>query len=107
VILVIAWYHMPWSYFLLNAFIPSSILHFQIYPVATGGLNNHNWFRARIGWKLVYSEMVKFWGSIIELIHYQLKGQLPYQPVGKSEFVERLKNVFLLRINRDHFRDEL
>jgi uncharacterized SAM-binding protein YcdF (DUF218 family) len=99
-ILVTSWNHMPRSYFLLRAMTMRSGFRFQQHPVATGKLDQGNWYRHGVGWKMVYNEMAKLWGSLFELAHYRLTGQLTDQPPGKSFVAARLKRHLLFDIDR-------
>ena len=68
-------------------------------PVPTGPLNQANWHHHRFGWMMVYNEMLKFWGSIIELAGYKINGTIPEQMPGESGLAGRLKQVLLFRID--------
>jgi uncharacterized SAM-binding protein YcdF (DUF218 family) len=94
-ILVTSWDHMPRSYFLLKVMLLGSDVSVQPSMVATGGFNATNWYRYKTGWKMVYNEMVEFWGSMVELAKYRLSGDLPAEAPGKSGLAGRLK-LFLL-----------
>ena len=72
---------MPRSYLLLKAMIGGSEV-IQPHPIATGNVDQTNWYRHRTGWKMVYNEMVEFWGSLIELARYKVSGELPEQVPG-------------------------
>jgi uncharacterized SAM-binding protein YcdF (DUF218 family) len=100
-ILVTSWYHVPRSYFLLMAAGPGSGIRVQPHPVASGKLDRTNWYRSRLGWMIVYNEMVKFWGSLIELATYKITGELSDQALGKSTLAARLKEALLFRIDLD------
>jgi uncharacterized SAM-binding protein YcdF (DUF218 family) len=98
-ILITSWDHMPRSYFLLRATTFASKVIIQPYPVATGKVNQDNWYRHTEGWKMVYNEMVEFWGSLIELAKYKITGELPEQVPGESTLATRLKQLFLFKID--------
>lgn len=98
-ILVTSWDHMPRSYFLLTAMILGSEVTIQPHPVATGRVNQANWYRHSAGWKMLYNEMVEFWGSLIELAQYKITGQLPDYAPGKSNLATRLKQLLLFKID--------
>jgi len=48
--------------------------------------------------KLVYNEMVEFWGSLFEYVTYQVKGIPVEKPVKKSAFLLYLKSLVLLDV---------
>ena len=98
-ILVTSWYHMPRSYLLLRATISGAGVKIQKHPVATGKLNRSNWYRHSLGWKMLYNEMVKLWGSLAELAHYRITGELTEQAPGKSQMAARLKQLLLFTID--------
>jgi uncharacterized SAM-binding protein YcdF (DUF218 family) len=99
-ILVTSWDHMPRSSFLLRTLTSGSGIRIQQHPVATGKLSHRNWRSHRLGWKMVYNEMVQFWGSLIELANYRLEGDLPDEPPGKSGIAAGLKKILLFDIDR-------
>jgi hypothetical protein len=99
VILVTSWDHMPRSFFLLKLQTAFSGITIYPYCVGTGKLEAANWYRHRSGWKMVYNEMVQFWGSLIELAQYKLRGELPEEAPGQSPLATRLKQLFLFDID--------
>jgi hypothetical protein len=66
---------------------------------ATGRLDAGNWHRHSTGWKMVYNEMVEFWGSLVELVKYGLSGELPEEAPGKSSLAGRLKQLLLFDVD--------
>ena len=98
-ILVTSWDHMPRSFFLLKAMILGSGVAVQPVMTATGRLDAGNWRRHSTGWKMVYNEMVEFWGSLIELAKYKLSGELPEKAPGKSSLSGRLKQLLLFDVD--------
>jgi hypothetical protein len=46
--------------------------------------------------KLVYNEMVEFWGSLFEYVSYQVKGMPAEKPMQKSALSLFLRSVLLL-----------
>ena len=98
-ILVTSWDHMPRSFFLLEAMIAGSCVRVQPHAVATGPLNPTNWYRHTVGWKMVYNEMVEFWGSLVEFVRYRISGELPAEAPGKSGLAYRLKQILLFKID--------
>lgn len=98
-ILITSWDHMPRSYFLLSVMTYASKVTIHPYPVATGNVDQTNWYRNFAGWKMAYNEMVEFWGSLIELARYKITGELPYQVTGKSGLATWLKQLLLFKID--------
>jgi uncharacterized SAM-binding protein YcdF (DUF218 family) len=98
-ILVTSWDHMPRSYFLLKVMIHGSDVSIHPLMVATGRMDGTNWYRYKMGWKMVYNEMVEFWGSMIELAKYRLAGDLPAEAPGKSSLAGRLKQFLLFDVD--------
>jgi hypothetical protein len=90
---------MPRSFFLLGAMIAGSGVRVQPHAVATGPLNLTNWYRHRVGWKMVCNEMVEFWGSLTELVQYRISGELPKETPGRSDLARRLKQILLFKID--------
>ena len=74
------------------------------YPVATGTVDQTNWYRNAAGWKMMYNEMVEFWGSLIELARYKVSGELPERVTGKSMLATRLKELLLFKIDNSSLR---
>ena len=97
VILVTSWDHMPRSYLLLKMMLIGSGIQFHPHYEPTAKLNIENWYRHTTGWKMVYNEMLQFWGSLLELSNYMLKRELPDQVPGDSGIVQHLKEILLLK----------
>ncbi|MBN1105623.1 MAG: hypothetical protein JXL84_19600, partial [Deltaproteobacteria bacterium] len=76
----------------------------QTREVATGSLDRSNWYRHKLGWKMVYNEMVEFWGSLLEYTLYRIKGRFAEGVPGKSSFLGRLKQFLLFEIDRKLLR---
>ena len=98
-ILITSWDHMPRSYFLMRAMTLGSEVTTQPYPTATGTVDQTNWYRHGVAWKMVCNEMVEFWGSLIELARYKVSGGLPKQVPGGSSLAARLKQLLLFKID--------
>ncbi|WP_419662575.1 conserved uncharacterized protein, DUF218 [Desulfosarcina variabilis str. Montpellier] len=99
VILITSWNHTPRSYFLLNMLLLGSDIDVKIKSVATGRLDQGNWFRHAIGWKMIYNEMLETWGSLVEWIKYLNRGDLSDIQPGKSGFFSGLKDFLLFDID--------
>jgi uncharacterized SAM-binding protein YcdF (DUF218 family) len=98
-ILVTSWDHMPRSLFLMQLTITGSEVQVRPHAVATGKLDQTKWFRHSVGWKMVYNEMVEFWGSMLEFARYGLSGELPREVPGKSGLADLLRKVLLFQID--------
>lgn len=98
VILVTSWYHMPRSYLLLKIILADPHKHIQPHFVATDKLNHNNWYHHLIGWKMVYNEMLEFWGSLYELAKFQITGKINAKQPGKSPLMDGLKKRLLFKI---------
>jgi len=51
------------------------------------------------GWKMVCNERVEFWGSLIELVKYRVRGDLSDDVPGRSGLAGRLKPFLLFEID--------
>ena len=98
VILVTSWNHIPRSKFLLRLMLIGAGTRILTDPVRTGMLDNENWYRHTIGWKMVYNEMVESWGSLIEYAQYILSGKMPDVQTGKFRLMRTMKNYLLFDI---------
>ncbi len=101
IILVTSWNHMPRSYLLLRMLAGADTTIYP-YAVATGNLNPHNWHRHAAGWKMMFNELVKFWGSLVELLHFEIHGKVPDQAPGDARTVQQLKKLLLFNKIRIH-----
>ena len=99
VILVTSWNHMPRSCLLLKMCLIGSGTEVLPHTVATRHLNQENFYRQTIGWKMVYNEMVETWGSLVETIVFRFEGESSSKGIGKSEFLVRLKKFLLFDID--------
>ncbi len=91
VILVTSDYHMPRSLALLRLFLAGKNVRVHIHKVrgpADAAPVNRTFL------KLVYNEMVGFWGSLVEYAAYQVNGK----PLKKSAFSLYLKSLVLLNV---------
>jgi hypothetical protein len=99
IILVTSWNHIPRSYLMLKLMLFSTQPHIFRYPVATGQLNQQNWYCHTIGWKMVYNEMLETWGSLIEWAGYLYHQDPLYRRPNQSEILGRIKKALLFNIN--------
>ena len=101
-ILITSWDHMPRSYLLLKMMLMGCGTHIYPHAVATGAIDQGNWYRHVLGWKMVYNEMVETWGSLLECVGYRATGRLPAIAPGKLGLLGRLKSIFLFEIDLKH-----
>jgi uncharacterized SAM-binding protein YcdF (DUF218 family) len=99
VILVTSWIHMPRSCLMLKIMLMGSGTRIHPHSVATGRLNRQNWYRHRVGWKMVYNEMVECWGSLIEWMTFRTRGGLSVSQPGKSPIFSGLKKLLLFDVD--------
>ena len=99
-ILVSSWNHMPRSCLLLKLMLKGSDIRILPYPVATGKLNAGNWYRTKVGWKMVYNELIESWGSVVEWVRFVIRGAVPNTQPGKTAFFSRLKRWLLFDIDQ-------
>lgn len=95
VLLVTSDYHMPRSLILLKLFLMGDdveIHSHEVHDVARTATAD------AVLPKLLYNEMVKFWGSLLECAMYPLRGRLFEKPANKSAFWVYLKSFLLLNI---------
>jgi len=95
VILVTSDYHMPRSLALLRLFLAGTGVRVHAHPVY--GPSGAVAVNATL-LKLVYNEMVEFWGSLFEYIDYLIRGKTAERPVKKSAFSLFLRSVVLLDV---------
>lgn len=99
VILVTSWNHMPRSLLLLKLMLLGNDTKIYPYTVATKKLAQENWYRHKTGWKMFYNEMMEYWGSLTELLTFQIRGAVPAKAWKKSDFLKRLKPLILFDID--------
>ncbi len=95
VILVTSDYHMPRSLALLRLFLAGTGVQVHAHPVY--GPSGAVAVNATL-LKLVYNEMVKFWGSLFEYVDYMVCGKTAEKPVKKSALSLFLRSVVLLDV---------
>lgn len=91
IILVTSLYHLPRSLFLCRAILLGQDIQVQIYspPVGRGNL----WFTSS-GRKLIHKEMLRFWGSLSELLYCKASGGVPDKSLKDFKVVKRIKALF-------------
>ena len=97
-ILVTSSYHMPRYTLLLRLLLIGTPIAIQTHGVPVGSLNSANWVRSTLGVKLMYNEMIDFWGSIGEFVYYRLTGHVPARPLSKGPIIGWLRSVVLFDV---------
>jgi uncharacterized SAM-binding protein YcdF (DUF218 family) len=100
VALVTSDYHLPRSAFLLKLLLWGHEVAVKSYPVEVGRFNPNPLAWSCIQKKIVYNEMVEFWGSLVEMVHYLVTGRLPANGLKKSETVSWLRSLLLFDIRQ-------
>jgi len=49
--------------------------------------------------KLMYNEMIEFWGSIGEFLYYTFMGHVPVRPLSKNPTIGWLRSVVLFDVH--------
>jgi uncharacterized SAM-binding protein YcdF (DUF218 family) len=98
VALVTTDYHMPRSHFLLKLHLVGRGVSVRLWPVEVGrfGRNPLEW--SSMQKKRIYNEMVKLWGSMVEMVHYRLTGRLPEKGLKRNKTITSLRSFFLFNI---------
>jgi uncharacterized SAM-binding protein YcdF (DUF218 family) len=96
IILVTSDYHMPRSLALLRLLADKDVrIHIHaVHGAANAAVVN------TILLKLVYNEMVEFWGSLFEYVSYQIAGAPAEKPMKKSALSLYLRSLVLLDAGR-------
>ncbi len=98
VILVTNTVHMPRSYLLLRLQLLGSKI--QIYPVP---IEKDIFPKSPFKWsvkqkKMVYNEMLEFWGSLIEKLIFHTTGRLPERGLKQSGPISTLRSILLFEV---------
>ncbi len=95
IILVTTSYHMPRALFLLKTFLLSSGLkvNVQYYPVKMAADKSTSLLM-----RLAYNEMVKFWGSTMEMLSFQLTDTLLMDSPRAFQVKQYIKKRLLFHI---------
>jgi uncharacterized SAM-binding protein YcdF (DUF218 family) len=86
-------YHMPRSFALLKMFLAGKIVHIRQYPV-----HSDEPVKKIVLFKLIYNEMLEFWGCLVECVVWKTTGKLPAKPFQKNPFVVLLKSLLLTNV---------
>jgi len=97
-ILVTSFHHMPRSNVLLRLLLVGTPITIQTHGIPVGILNSATWVRSTVGMKLMYNEMIEFWGSIGEFVYYKITGHVPARPLSKNPVVHWLRSVLLFNV---------
>lgn len=98
-ILVTSFHHIPRSSLLLRLLLIGNPVTIQTHAVPVEGLNSSNWAQTTMGIKLMYNEMIQFWGSIGEFVYYKMTGHVPARAWSQRPIVKRLKSVLLFDLD--------
>jgi uncharacterized SAM-binding protein YcdF (DUF218 family) len=99
ILLVTSDYHMPRSYFLLKLQMLGGNVMISPHSVEAGrfGMNPLDW--STVQKKQIHNEMIEFWGSIAEMIHYSLSGTLPEKGLKQNKAISGLRSILLFDLN--------
>jgi len=76
ILLVTSTYHLPRTSFLVRMLMTEPAIKMNLYGVSSAGASTLNRIGSPAGRKMIFNEMVKFWGSILELGVYKTTGNL-------------------------------
>ncbi len=98
IILVTSFYHMPRSYFLVRTMLLGSDI--KIIPILVPNLQTDetNWFQESRGRRLVANELIKFWGSLLEVGMYTITKDVPNTSPKKMKVLKFLRSKLLFEI---------
>jgi uncharacterized SAM-binding protein YcdF (DUF218 family) len=97
IILVTSDYHMPRSYILMRLLNFGKGITINRAPLNSIYANNPIWSKRWKLEKLLYNEMVQFWGSLYELAHHQLVGTMASRRIRRSKAAEFLEKIILIK----------
>ena len=100
-LLVTDQHHMPRSRLLLRMALAGQGVEIIPVPVDPG-----EFAPSPLTWttrqkKQIYNEMIKFWGSLAEMIQYQYTGELPERSLGERPSVSFLRGLLLFDLDQD------
>jgi len=98
IILVTSIDHLPRSYFCLRCILLGAGVKIQTCGVERPPVKGRGWFKSSKGLKMIYNEMVEFWGSLAELAIYKLNGALPGNHPSDTRIVQHLKALLLFDV---------
>ena len=83
IVLVTSDYHMSRSYLLMKIFLTGSGINIQF-----EGVESVKYRTKEKQLKIVYNEMVRMWGSLVELVCFQFSRQVPETPLKSYKAVQ-------------------
>jgi hypothetical protein len=98
-LLVTSDYHMPRSWFLFKLQLAGSGVAVRPWPVEVGRFSCNPLAWSSMQKKRVYNEMVGLWGSVAEMMHNCVTGQLPEKGLKRNKVVSRLRSILLFDIS--------
>jgi hypothetical protein len=100
-LLVTDQHHMPRSRILLRMALAGQGVNIIPVPVDPGAFDPSPLRWTTRQKKQVYNEMIKFWGSLAELVHYQYTGELPERSLGERPSVSFLRGLLLFDLDQE------
>ena len=91
IILVTSRYHLPRALFLCKAQLPGRNVRVQLYSPPVD--RNKLWITSA-GRKLIYKEMIQFWGSLSEFLYSKAVGGVPEKSLKDFRLVKWLRSLF-------------
>ena len=91
IILVTSRYHLPRSLFLWKAALLGEDIKVHIH---TPPADQHKLWASSGGRRLIHSEMIQFWGSLIELLYCKATGDVPEKSLKEFELVKLIRSFF-------------
>ena len=99
VLLVTSAYHMPRAIACLKLCLLGTEEKVRVYCSPTGAEKNlSGYLKTSKDVKTFYNEMVRFWGSMVELIAFKLRGKLPEKNPKDIPIVKFLKSAILFEV---------
>ena len=100
VTLVTSNYHMPRSLFLLKLFLAGKGVTVGNYKVSAAdeGVRPPEGYRATMA-KLIYNEMLKFWGSLLEYALWRISGNAFEEINNRHPALSALRSFFLIDVH--------
>ena len=96
VILVTSDYHMPRSLGLLRLLLIGDGVSIHPYSVSGKSLGKPPWEYRKIMARVMYNEMIKYWGSLGECAAVLIYGDISEPAISKSRFVSFMRHSLLL-----------
>lgn len=100
VLLVTSDYHMPRSAFLIKLQLLGCGVTVRLCPVEVGRFRRNPLAWSSIQKKIIYNEMIEFWGSVAEMVHYLVSRRLPKKGIKRNKALSWLRAVFLFDVSK-------